>query len=65
MTKTVTDVVKSGALVVTSALNSFIGGGGKKEEDESLPEESEDERNADFIFESLLSSRKPDEITVR
>ena len=65
MTKTMADVVKSGALVVTSALNSFVGGGGKKEEEDSIPEEVEDERNADFIFESLLSSRQPDEITVR
>ena len=57
------ETLKSG---VTSAF-TFFTGGGKKEEEESIPEEQEtdEERNVDFIFESLLASRKPDEITVR
>ena len=65
MTKVLTDAVKSGAMAVSTAFSSMIPGGEKKEEYESLPEETEDEMNADFIFESLLENRKPDEITVR
>ena len=65
MTKVLTDAVKIGAMAVSTALSSMIPGGEKKEEYESLPEETDDEMNADFIFESLLENRKPDEITVR
>ena len=65
MTKALTDAVKIGAMAVSTAFSNMIPGGKKKEEYESLPEETEDEMNADFIFESLLENRKPDEITVR